>query len=308
MNAHSVEVLLESHEERFFSAILSNEPVVIKARAVATYYENGTACVLALDKTATGALAITGNADITFDGCTVMSNSIDEQSLTVEGSSDLTAPCARAVGGINVSGTLTLTACAEPKEYAPYVRDPYAELPAPSTSGSCENVPKSKHGEAVTVSPGRYCNGFELSGDMTLEPGVYVIDGGTFKINANTDVTGTGVTFYLTDDADLSFNGTADIALSAPTTGTYKGILFYGDREQEDQVHKFNGTANSSLVGALYFPSQSVEVLGDFGGSNGCTQIVALTITFSGSTDYSSDCTGTGIEDITLAGRAMLVE
>ena len=114
--------------------------------------------------------------------------------------------------------------------------------------------------------------------------------------------------FYLTDDAEIAFNGNAEIHLTAPSSGDYEGILFFGDRSNSSSTMRFNGTADSSLIGALYFPSQSVEMLGNFEGSNGCTQIVSQTITFSGSTQLSADCTHEGLGDITLAGRIQIVE
>jgi Flp pilus assembly protein TadG len=301
----SVEVEITHTQPRFFSAVLSSSPVTIRVRAVSSYIEHATACVLALSKTAVGAVNVWGSADVTFSGCTVMSNSVDEQSVLLGGTSHLTAPCVSAVGGVDSSGTLNLTVCNEIKEYAPYVEDPFGGVIAPPTTTACQTVPS---GDPVTVSAGRYCGGFNLTGNVTLNPGVYVIDGGTFKVNAGTIVNGSDVMFYLTGDAEISFNGGAELNLSAATAGAYKGILFFGDRNSDNTLHKFNGTADSSLIGALYFASQDVEILGDFAGSNGCTQIVASTVKFSGNTDFSADCTGTGIEDIALSGTVQIVE
>jgi Flp pilus assembly protein TadG len=301
----SVEVIITHNQPRFFSALVSEEPVVIEVRAVSTYIEHATACVLALSKTAVGAVNVWGSASVQFEGCTVMSNSLDEESVLLGGSSHLTAPCVSAVGGISDAGSLDLTLCSEVKEYAPYVADPFGSVPAPATSTPCQTVPG---GSPSTVNPGRYCGGFNLTGDVTLNPGTYVIDGGTFKINAGTNVTGDGVMFYLTNDAQISFNGGANIQVSAPTAGDYKGLLFFGDRDSSSALHKFNGTADSSMIGALYFAKQDVEILGNFAGSNGCTQIVASTVKFSGSTNFSADCTGTGIEDIALGGTVKIVE
>jgi Flp pilus assembly protein TadG len=303
-NSRSVEVKITQTEPRFFSGLISNEPVIVRVRAVGTYSENATACALALDKTAPGAITVSGSADVTFAGCTVTSDSIADNSVVLGGSAKLTTPCLTAVGGIDIGATLDLTSCTHPKEYAPYVRDPYADLAPPSTAGTCKNVPN----KATTLEPGRYCGGFTLSGNVTLQPGTYIIDGGTFKINANSNVTGNGVTFYMTGNADMQFNGTAHIDFGAPTTGTYKGMLFFGDRNNTNVTHKFNGTADSALKGTLYFAKQSIEILGDFTGSNGCTQIVSRTIKFSGNTSYSADCTGNGIEDIKFAGIVQVVE
>ena len=71
-------------------------------------------------------------------------------------------------------------------------------------------------------------------------------------------------------------------ALSAPTSGTYAGILFFGDRNAPGGTHRFNGTAVSDLTGAIYAPAQDVEYSGNFSGTTGCVQVVASTISWSG--------------------------
>jgi hypothetical protein len=62
------------------------------------------------------------------------------------------------------------------------------------------------------------------------------------------------------------------------------------------------------MTGIIYAPSQAVEFLGNFSGSNGCMRIVASTIKFTGSTTISSDCTAYGITNAPLPGTVSLVE
>jgi hypothetical protein len=307
INTRSVEVIITTAGERFFSSIVSDEPVTFTVRAVATYEDDGTACVLALDTAASRAVTVSGSSVVEFAGCTVMSNSVADDSIYTGGTGDLTAPCVRAVGAVDDNTGIHLTACEEIREYAPYVQDPYGNLPEPPESGPCKNVPGHSPNSSLTLQPGRYCSGMTLRGDITLEPGVYVLEG-DMTINATAEVFGDGVMFFMADNSEVDWNGNAGIDLSAPTGGTYQGILFFGERGNNTQPIKFNGTADSALIGALYFPSQSIEMLGDFGGSNGCTQIVSKTITFSGNTDFSADCTDINLKDITLAGSIKIVE
>jgi hypothetical protein len=305
-DARSVEVLLTMPTTRFFSKIYTNEDVTLHARGVARYEDGGQACILALDPQESGAVTFTGNAVSLINGCNVMSNSLDDSSLIVTGSADITMPCALAAGGVSVDDGLTLTDCPEAQQNVPPAADPFKNLPEPDLTGPCLTMPSGNG--AATLSPGRYCGGGSLKGDKTLSPGVYIIDGGDFKINANANVQGSGVTFFFTDDATADFNGTAHIDISAPTSGTYKGVLMYGDRDNADGSNKFNGTADSSFTGALYFPNQSVEYLGNFSGDNGCMRIVARTIAFTGSANLNADCTGAGLNDMPLPGRVSLVE
>lgn len=146
------------------------------------------------------------------------------------------------------------------------------------------------------------------SGEVQLSPGTYVIEGGDLRINANAVVTGTDVVIYLSCGSRVTMNGTATVQLDAPTTGTYAGILFYGDRDCDGGSNTFNGTADSRLTGALYFAQQDVAFLGNFSGNGGCSQIVAGTIQWSGNTSINQDCTSLGMRDIPAHQLVRLVE
>lgn len=295
----ALEVVLRADAPRFFSAALLDTPVSLRARAVAEYDGSSAVCVLALEPAAPQALVVSGSAEVTLQGCNMMANSIASDAVAV--SAELTAPCLISVGGASISGDLTLTACPSPITQAPRAADPYKDLPAPTATGSC----LSDHGPVL--SPGLYCSGMDLD-DVTLQPGVYVVSGGDFRVNANAEVQGTGVTIYLQGSARLHVNGSAEIVLSAPTSGPYSGILFFGDRTSLGGSNIFNGTASSSLTGALYFPSQAVEYRGNFSGENGCTQVVARTVQWTGNTSVGVDCTSLGMQTVPTMTVVKLVE
>lgn len=99
------------------------------------------------------------------------------------------------------------------------------------------------------------------------------------------------MTIYLSGAAKVSFNGSANINLQAPTSGTYSGILFFGDRTQTG-LNKFNGTAASKMTGAIYFASQDVQYNGNFSGLNGCTQVIGSTVEWTGNATMAVDCAG----------------
>ena len=62
------------------------------------------------------------------------------------------------------------------------------------------------------------------------------------------------------------------------------------------------------MTGAIYFPSQDVRFLGNYGGNNGCLQVVADSIYYTGSATYHTDCTGAGMSSIQVPGSVTLVE
>ena len=300
-NARSVEILVTENEQRFFTALFASGTVPIKARAVATYDVQAPACMVGLNKTKKNTVQFWGNALADFTSCNIVSDSSSSSAFSVGGAARVTAPCADSYGGANIQATLTLTSCKSITTNAPYVADPYANVGAPTVASSCLTPSGNE------LNPGTYC-GLTLQGTETLDAGVYVINGGTLKINANSLISGTGITFYLTGGATLQINGSATLNLTAPTSGPYAGLLFYGDRTQAWASNTINGTASSNITGAVYFPSQEVDFLGNFSGSGGCTQVVADTIYYTGSATFSTNCGGTGMASIPVPTAVRLVE
>jgi Flp pilus assembly protein TadG len=304
ISSKAVEVVLAENAERFFSSLFTQDPVVVRARAVATYEDAGSACVLALHKSASKAAQFSGSSISKFKKCSVMSNSLAADAVTVQGSGKLQTSCIYSVGGASLLATTILDDCKSAQIGVSPVGDPYSEVAAPPVDTStCADA------SGPTLSAGTYCGGLTLKNAMTLNPGVYVVSGGDLKINANANISGSGVMFYLTDGARVSINGTATINLNAATSGTYSGLLFFGDRTDTGATKNiFNGTADSQMTGAIYFASQAIQTLGDFSGADGCTQVVGLTVEWSGNAEVSKDCSAHGMTAIPAAELVKLVE
>ncbi len=303
MTAKAVEVILTQNKPRLFTAIFSHDPVTIKARGVAAYEDAGSACVVALHKTASKAALFSGSSETKFTNCSVMANSLANDAVTVQGAGKLETSCLYSAGGVSAGSGVTLTGCPKAKTGLPPVGDPFSDLVAPSTTGSCTGS------GGATLSAGVYCGGLTLSGTKTLNPGIYVVTGGDLKVNSNANITGAGVMFYLVGSARVSINGNATVNFSAPTTGAYAGVLFFGDRSSSGgSVNKFNGTADSKLTGGIYFASQDIQYAGNFSGDGGCTQVVGSTIEWSGNATVSQDCSAKGMRNIPAIQIVSLVE
>jgi len=305
----AVEVVLTQDVPRFFTAVFSPKPLTIKARAVAIYRTAADACILALNKTASQAVNVQGNTHVNLVGCDVMSNSIANDAVNVWGSSTISTDCVVSAGGVTNNGGLTLTGtdCHSPITQAPRAHDPFDSLPTPSP-GPTRNVPNGNNKNGLNLSPGNYSNGMDLQGVVNLAPGTYYVSGGDFNVNANASVTGSGVTIFMQSGSSVSINGNSHISLSAPTSGTYSGILFFGDRNAPSGSVTFNGDNTSQLTGDLYFPTQSVAYKGNFSGQDGCMQIVADTIIWTGSTTIAVDCSAHGMGGIPARQAVKLVE
>jgi Flp pilus assembly protein TadG len=301
-NDHSVEVLLTRNEQRFFTQVFSTSQVVSTARSVSTFVTASDACVLALDPIAPQAAEFQGNSTTTMTGCSVMANSLSSSAVYVQGSSQLTTPCVLTAGGVSNNGGLTETSCSSPMTNLPPVGDPLASLAEPAVTGNC----RSSNG--ATLQAGRYCGGLTINNTKSLNAGVYIIDGGTLKLNANAIVSGTGVMFYLANNATVQINGNAQINVTAATSGTYSGILFFGSRSNAMATQTLNGTATSSMTGTIYFPTQEVDYLGNFTGANGCTHVISDKVYWSGNATVGVDCSAYGMSDISVAAPVKLAE
>jgi hypothetical protein len=86
-------------------------------------------------------------------------------------------------------------------------------------------------------------------------------------------------------------NGGARISMTAPSTGTYAGILFYQDRRASNMATNIiNGNSSSLLQGALYFPRQELQMNGTSGMNTRCIQIVARRVDWRGNTAIQNVC------------------
>ncbi|MCK5295679.1 MAG: hypothetical protein KAJ75_02205, partial [Alphaproteobacteria bacterium] len=305
----AVEVVITETYPVFFMSVLGSEETQINVRAVATTSNEQmeeSACVLALDNTACGAIKVTGNGDITLGGCVLASNSDCDEAIIGQGNGDLNAFSASVVGGTVENGSGELNFEKPPATGVLPVEDPYADLETPVFAGCDHNNFQVNGNSSTTLSPGVYCDGLHINekGPTTMNSGVYIIDKGEFRVNAQANVVGEDVTIILTsstgaDYATVHINGACDVDLTAPDSGDYSGILFYGDRDSEGTGSVlFNGTANMNLEGALYFPSDEIEFKGNSSSGSSCTQIIGSTVTFTGSSELSHDCEESGTSDI----------
>jgi hypothetical protein len=289
----AVEVILSQPVERFFTKLFLDKDATERVRAVARFQATGKACILALDPSASSAVLFSGNTSFNVKGCNVMANSIATDAIQSQGSVQVALDCIVSGGGTSLTAGVVQALPNCPILKAPPVGDPYSDLPVPLASDSFV-----------------YKNGLDIKGTVNLAPGVYIIRGNKgLTINAGAVVTGTGVTFYLEGTARVTMNGTATVKLQAPTSGTYAGVLFFGDRNNSGTpVNKFNGTADSELTGTIYFRSQPVAYAGNFSGQGGCTRVVADTIEWTGSTTLNQDCTKLGMKDVMSAQIVKLAE
>jgi len=277
-----------------FMHVLGRSSMDVAARTSVVNANDGLGCVLSLNPTASGAATAQGSTTVNLNGCSLYDNSTNDTALTVGGSASVSADFVGVVGG--VGSTSGITATNGIRTHISPVADPYADVPMPSYSGCDQHNFTAKN--TVTINPGVYCGGIGTNANavLTLNPGLYILDGGGLTVNGGATVNGTGVTLVFTsskgnDWATVTINGNANVNLTPMTYGPTRGIVVYADRNMpQGTAFKFNGGANQYFAGAVYVPTGAVNFSGGANTSTTCTQVIGDTVTFTGNSNLAIDC------------------
>ena len=269
----------------FVGFVGAEQDITVTARAVARPVRTD-ACVWALEEIDTG-VGLVGTADVELN-CGVYARSTSGSAIEQKGSSCLTATSVVTAGG-------TIGSCINPtpRTNAAQLDDPLGGLPEPTASSTCDNTNKKVNSDE-TLNPGVYCGGIKVTGNakVTFNPGLYVLRGGDFEAGGSSELSGDGVTFFLTnqgtDFAVLKLTSTV-LDFTPPTSGPYKGILFFQDRDTPKTVTNIlagNGVVN--LSGLVYMPTAGLDFRGGSSSSALDTFIVARKLSFVGNSYIST--------------------
>jgi hypothetical protein len=268
--------------------------VAVHSKAVRKTSDSGQApCVLALNRTAASSIDIGGSATFEGKSCVLHANSSADAALSVGGSAKVKAGGYCAVGTVTSYYTLDPT----PKSHCYPMRDTYAGLKPPTDTICRQNLTNVtvNPNQKKTLDPGVYCGGLSLKGDVTLNPGVYVIKDGQLSMNSSGTIVGNGVVFYLVgSNAGFDLNGGSKLELTPMTTGDYKGLLLVQDRTSNaGGTSKVNGNATTLLKGAIYAPTQTVRLNGSgtFGQLSPFMPVIADTVVITGNATAKADAT-----------------
>jgi len=291
---------------QLFSAVLGFPKATITARATTgTREASAGGCVITLDPTADNSLSISGTAALT-SGCGVFVNSNSGSAINTNGGGTITTTGTaktQIVGNCNGCGNIHPSA----QTGVATMTDPFADLSPPSYSGCNDTsnpVNLGSH-DKRTISAGVFCSGFNVGAqsELTLNAGTYVIKNG-ISIGGQATIKSTGgVTIYI-QSGGVTMAGGASVSLSAPTTGTWQGILFYQDRANTTDSSLVGGTGQQ-MNGVLYFPDAHLTYTGGSNVVATATTIVANTLSMVGNSFISAAATTqfTGV-----SGGAFLIE
>jgi hypothetical protein len=255
---------------------VNNRPVM--ARAVATNYSGATTgnsnynCLITLGppSAAIEGVNINGNVSLNAPTCGIADNG----NYNTKGNALTVSAGSFGVSGTsNVKGNGGSVTCSDgqsncPQDGVPAATNPMAALAAPPVGTPGTFNP-------ANPQPGTY-NGTTINGgNIILPAGVYVWTG-DFTCHGNPTISGTGVTFYFTNNASINCTGTDNFNLSAPSTGPYQGVLMMEDPNDcncgsggcDNGVTscgpgpQMGGTTGSNFSGILYFPNDQITFFG----------------------------------------------
>ena len=315
-DAAAVEVVVAQPGDVTFMSLFGFGDPLVRARAVAWAGGDSSTCIHILEDVEQDAFDYQSSALLNAPACALMVNSCDNWAGHLTSNSNVFVADAAACGNYveESSSDLVTTSGQPPQSLGMGAPDPLAWLPPPSppvaplpgslvggppalpltpwgaTNYPCDHVDWEIDQSSINLSPGVYCGKFTLKNatHAHLAPGMYIMQGGPMKIEGDSILEGTGVTFYFThsgayDFEPFSFSSNAQAILSAPTapctTGTagpnwpngcatadagseYYGILFYSNPHSGnyDDEFRFESNTNHVLTGTVYMPNHIFNV------------------------------------------------
>lgn len=113
---------------------------------------------------------------------------------------------------------------------------------------------------------------------------VYIHGGGSgMHFNGNSHVFCNSVTFYA-ETGDVTWNGTVDNRLFAPTGGDYEGLLIYMPYGNNSPL-TINGNSGNQLTGSIIAVSSAITISGNSGTSGLHSQIIGYTVSLQGNSN-----------------------
>jgi Flp pilus assembly protein TadG len=284
-SSSAVEVIVSQNVPTFFMKIFHLSTMKVSARSVAG---NGPAsgCLYTLDTSGID-VGMTGSGALSIPDCGIVIDSAASNALNLTGSGTISALSIGIVGNYNETGSGTISPT--PVTGVAPEANPLGYLTAPSFSvSSCLANPSFTGSSSHTIGPatsgGTVCyNGLSMtgSGSLTLNPGTYIINGAMSQTGSGS-ISGSDVTIYLAPpNGSLSLTGSGALNLTAPTSGTYNGILFYEDPTDTNAM-SVTGSGSTDVEGIFYAPAAKMTLTGS-GGSAFYADLVVSSLSITGS-------------------------
>ena len=290
-----IEVIITYQQPRGFSNIFGTGAIPVKARAVALgAWVPANVGILMLDPTSSGSLTDNGGGTVNVSGVPVIVDSNSPTAMVTVGGGNITAPTFDVTGipgysGSGFNGTMNSGATPTP--------DPLRYIPEPDPTGAPVQATKNNgyhiSGGNKTIQPGVYSGGITVTGQasLTMQPGIYYMEGGGFSFSAGGNLTATGVMIVNmpssnTDNVSIAGSPGASINISPMTTGPYAGISVWQTRTATNTV-SITGNGSSTISGTFYAQHGTMKVTGGGGSDVLGAQYISWDMTIGGNGGFN---------------------
>jgi hypothetical protein len=267
--------------------------------------------IFVLNATANAALSVSGGASITIPGGVVVDSS-SPSAISLSGRSQLAASVIDVLGGVK---TGTGSSVSPAPNTGVSITDPLAALTGPNPTGMNNYGSVSLNKGSLTINPGIYSQiKVSNNANLTLNPGICIIEGGGLTVTGSASISGSGVMIYNAGSnypssggkfSGITLSSMGTISLSAPTSGPYAGVLIFQSHENTLAL-SLSGNAMTGMSGTIYAPSALLSLTGSAQLQQGLvvgmlsvSGPIALTQTAAGS-DGTGDTSG--VANTLLAG------
>ena len=258
----------------YFAGILGVSSMEVTGKAIAVRF--GGACVRVLNPTASSAFQTGGSGNVTIN-CGLQINSSAANAADRKGSSQITSTNTCITGGTNTTSGWTpapRTGCTAGVDVLAYLAEPA------QPAATCAPPPSS----GTLTGNCTYTGKITLGGNVTLGSGIYYLKNATMSVANNAVINGSGVTIFVDAGSSLSLSGNATVKLSAPTSGSYAGILVFQSRSTPSSTTmSLNGDGNMQLNGTLYAPTIMLSLGGNSTLATKTGSVVADQLSVKGS-------------------------
>lgn len=310
---------------RYFTRIFVDGDVTLHARAVADIVtgDAASACLLVLDARDDNTLDLGGGAEIDMPDCAIEVHSRDDNGLDISGSAEINAACLSvAADQVNDrdANRVSDLGCGEIVTDAPLNGDlperlqQIMEREEDSLRDFVREVPRYRGDRNLrggTLTPDfyehssgipmmRFDRDVRLSGDITLMPGIYIIDDAELSTRNNTELNGAaGVMFYLVDGGELNLHSGTDANIRG--LNDFDGSIFQDVvmlNDGDDETYTFEAGV---WTGIILLPEADVEI--DGGRSiSGCFLFAAQRFEMQGNSRIDVLCEESAFDPSLYAG------
>jgi hypothetical protein len=281
---------------------INHEGIITVVTSTATVRDNYG--LLLLDPTSAKSLMVTGNGNVSVNNCgAIVVDSSDPQAIFLTGNAVVIANEADVGlgGGFVTHGKAVLNLLEPEFNQEAATPDPVG-LPLPPAPAVVSTSALHISSGSVTLSPGTYVGGIVIDGtaSVTLLPGVYYMQGGSFTVSSKGSVTDNGAGVLLvnapaksSDVISITSQGSLSLTASSGLTSAYAAynhIVIFQDPASANTL-SVTGKGSLTVSGTVYAPAALLKI-----DSNGTVVVSTDTNSTGGQVIvFDAQVTGSGV-------------